>query len=236
MGRGQEGPHRKPLIGPLSGDTIQYGKRASELQSGITIDKDRILHGTLHYVKGYEEFNPSNVAEQSGNYIAMQLPDTETCEITSASGTKSLPKDDRQLVWRVKDQDATLRVKTEEREETYSASGLTLESDPAAAAAILNAGARLDIQPGKDTTPTADTSEGLSEGPVTATRVVSIGDLAFLDGIGLEDGHMVEADLMGLTKAQLQTAASKLGMETSSSMTKAELAAKLAAVTIERLE
>lgn len=116
-------------------DTVQYGKRVSDLQSGITIDRDRVLHGKLYFVKDYEKFNPGNKAEQSGNYIAMQLPDTETCEITTASGAKSLPPDDRNLVWRVKDQDATLKVKTPEREETYSAAGLTLEKDPLAVVA-----------------------------------------------------------------------------------------------------
>ena len=147
-------------------------------------------------MKSYEEFNPGNPAEQSGNYIAMQLPDTETCEITSASGTKSLPKDDRQLVWRVKNQDATLKVKTEEREETYRASGLTLEQDSAAAAAaahILAAGTRLGVQPSKDTTPAADAPK------------------SDLDG------------LMALTKKELQTMAEARGLTVSKTATKADL-------------
>lgn len=196
MGCGKECPHRKPLISLLPGDTVQYGKRVSDLQSGITIDRDRVFHGTLHFVKDYEKFDSMHKELQSGNYIAMQLPDTETCEITGSSGTRSLPKDDRQLVWRVKGQDATLKVKTEEREETYSASGLTLEQDPDAAAAaahILAAGTRLDVQVGKDTTQAADASE------------------SDLDG------------LMALTKKELQAMAEARGLTVPKTATKADL-------------
>lgn len=195
------------MIGLLPGDTVQYGKKVSELQSGITIDKDRVLHGVSHFVKDYEEFNPGNPAEQSGNYIAMQLPDTETCEITtSTSGTKSLPKDDRQLVWRVKDQDATLKVKTEEREETYSAAGLTLESDPAAAAHILHAGALLDAQPYTYSPLAADASESAREAATAG------------------------ADLMQLTRKELLAMAEEKGLPVSKNATKADLAAQLSSV------
>ncbi len=216
-------------------DTVQYGKRVSDLQSGITIDRDRVLHGTLHYVKDYEEFNPSNVAEQSGNYVAMQLPDTETCEITSASGTKSLPKDDRQLVWRVKDQDATLKVKTEEREETYSASGLTLEQDPATAH-ILHAGAPLMAQPYSNSPLAEDVTESPSDALIAnRVSVVGVGNVALPDGVDLVDGHMDEASLMSLTQKQLLALAQEMGLSPSKQATKSKLASQLSSVELEVL-
>lgn len=116
-------------------DTIQYGKRVGDLQSGITVDRERNLHGTLFFVKDYKEFNPTDTAEQSGNYVAMRLPDGPEVEISSGGKSKSLPPEDRDLVWRVKDNSSTLTVKTPEREETYSASGLELQKDPAAVVA-----------------------------------------------------------------------------------------------------
>ncbi len=121
---------------PLPSGTQLYGKGVDELQSGVTADSDGVLHGTLHYVQGYTEFNPSKKDEQEGNFVAMHIhtpiPGTVTIQSSTMKDPKELAEDDRDLVWRVADKNATLTVKVKGEEETgetvFKASGLTLES------------------------------------------------------------------------------------------------------------
>ena len=121
---------------PLPSGTQLYGKGVDELQSGVTADSEGVLHGTLHYVTGYKEFNPSNESEQSGNFVAMHIhtpiPGTVTIQSSTMEKPKELEEDDRDLVWRVADKNATLTVTVAGEEETgktvFKASGLTLES------------------------------------------------------------------------------------------------------------
>ena len=58
------------------------GKTVSDLESGITIGNDSIS-GTLNYVSDYTGFS-GNVAEQSGNYLALHIgvPEVSTDDYT----------------------------------------------------------------------------------------------------------------------------------------------------------
>ena len=116
-------------------DANTYGKKVDELQSGITVGSDGTLYGTLHYVTGYKGFDSKNAALQKGNFLAMEIDATaeETVKYTSSTsgkGEQTMKPNDRTLVWRVQDNDATMTIKIEgdeTREQTYKAKGLTLE-------------------------------------------------------------------------------------------------------------
>lgn len=112
-----------------------YGMEVSKLQSGVRADSDGVLHGTLHYVKGFSGFS-SAPDEQNGNYLAMNIQPRikGTTKFKSSTGAeKTLPEDDNVLVWRVKDNNATMTIRTEGEGETgetvLKASGLTLEAE-----------------------------------------------------------------------------------------------------------
>lgn len=125
------------MITFFRGDTELYGKKVSDLQSGVTADRDGILHGTLHYVKNYTEFS-GVPAEQNGNYLAMSINAAEDEEVkyessTSGTGEKTMPKGDRVLVWKVQNSEATMTISItggkKDRKRVYKASGLVLEKE-----------------------------------------------------------------------------------------------------------
>ncbi len=125
------------MITFFRGDTELYGKKVSDLQSGVTADRDGVLHGTLHYVKGYMEFS-SAPENQNGNYLAMNINATEDEEVkyessTSGAGEQTMPKGDRVLVWKVKNPEATMTISVtggkKARKQVYKASGLKLEKE-----------------------------------------------------------------------------------------------------------
>ena len=116
--------------------TNLYGKTAKELQSDIVIGESEIT-GTLHHVTEYTDFNPSNVTEQSGNYLALDIKADEgaTVKFELVGGDKgpiTLSPDDMQVVSRIKDKSQSIKITAskddQEKVTTYSLSGLTLES------------------------------------------------------------------------------------------------------------
>ena len=85
----------------------------------------------------YTDFNPSNVAEQSGNYLALDVKADEgaTVKFELVGGDKgpiTLSPDDMQVVSRIKDKSQSIKITAskddQEKVTTYSLSGLTLES------------------------------------------------------------------------------------------------------------
>lgn len=116
-------------------DANTYGKKVSELQSGITVDSEGVLYGTLHYVTGYTKFDSKHPENQKGNFLAMDIDATAEETVKTSSSTspaeQTLKPNDRSLVWKVAGNDATLTIKVEgdnPREQTYKAKGLTLET------------------------------------------------------------------------------------------------------------
>ena len=114
-------------------DANTYGKKVSELQSGITVDSDGTLYGTLHYVTGYKGFDSKTAALQKGNFLAMEIdaPADATVKYQSSTGSggeKTMKNPDRTLVWRVQDNDATMTITVDDEKQTYNAKGLTLET------------------------------------------------------------------------------------------------------------
>ena len=116
--------------------TNLYGKTAAELQSDIVIGESEIT-GTLHHVTDYTDFNPSNVTEQSGNYLALNIKADEdsTVKFELVGGTKgpiTLSPDDMQVVSRIKDKNQSIKITASKDEQekvtTYSLSNLTLEN------------------------------------------------------------------------------------------------------------
>lgn len=63
------------LVEPVAGTETKYGKKVSDLQDDVVINTNRKIDGTLHYVTGYTEFNSSEIAEQEGNYLALDFAD-----------------------------------------------------------------------------------------------------------------------------------------------------------------
>ena len=113
-----------------------YGKTAEELQSDIVIGESEIT-GTLHHVTEYTDFNPSNVTEQSGNYLALDVKADEgaTVKFELVGGTKgpiTLTPEDMQVVSRIKDKSQSIKITAskddQEKVTTYSLSNLTLET------------------------------------------------------------------------------------------------------------
>ena len=116
----------------VDGETSCYGKQAKDLQSDIVISDDTIT-GTLNYVTGYEQFNPSDKSEQSGNYIALSLTSDEDAEIKTQliGGNKGeIIIDDGFCVYRITDHESQkIKVSVTKGEDvvtkTYDLSGLT---------------------------------------------------------------------------------------------------------------
>lgn len=120
-------------------DTV-YGKKVSELQSGVVVNSDAIL-GTLHHVTGYTGFNSSEVDEQSGNYLALDFDweptagSTMTVELLGGEkGPVTLTDpDDKFCVFRIANETTqSIKVKvvgpeSQTYEHTYSLEYLTLE-------------------------------------------------------------------------------------------------------------
>lgn len=112
------------------------GKSASDLQSDIVVDNtNRTITGTLKYVTGYTQFS-GDEAEQSGNYLAIKLQPSPTCDVYIRSRTTQEWKkmdSDYMLVLRVSNKnEQKLYVKAvydgQENYYTYSLSGLTLNA------------------------------------------------------------------------------------------------------------
>ncbi len=115
-----------------------YGMEVSRLQSNVTIDGKHVLHGNLHHVKDFDGYAKG----ASGHFVAMAVDAPAEDEVTyksEAVPNGKLEPEDRTLVWRVEDTSKTLSVTVKHDGESttteYRASGLTLEADPAAAAA-----------------------------------------------------------------------------------------------------
>ena len=64
----------------LSGDIDLLGKEADDLQTDVVV-ADGGITGTLKYVTGYTGFS-GDVAEQSGNYLALKVTAVDGCTIT----------------------------------------------------------------------------------------------------------------------------------------------------------
>lgn len=122
----------------ISAGTDLLGKHAADLQSGIVIGNGQIA-GTLKYVTGYTGFS-GDVAEQSGNYIALHCSSSETVDSLSVeviNGTVGHPvtlDEDGIAVLRIADKikqkirfAATKGTQTATK--TFSIEGLTLESE-----------------------------------------------------------------------------------------------------------
>lgn len=122
-------------VTPEDGEGQAYGKTVSELQEGIEISDGKIS-GTLHYVKGYTGFAPT---DNDGNFIALKLeyPEDATmkCEVVNGTaGEKTIPKGDHSLVCKIADKDTqkiklTIEKDGQSDSVTYDLSGLTLEED-----------------------------------------------------------------------------------------------------------
>ena len=112
-------------------DAEVYGVEVNKLQSGVTVDSNNVLHGTLHYVKDYDGYAKG----AKGNFVALRLTApvdaTVSCKSDDDSADKPLTDNDRLIVWKVDRDDEKLTVKVERdgesAETVYSASGLTRE-------------------------------------------------------------------------------------------------------------
>lgn len=101
------------------------------------IGEDAIT-GTLHHVTGYTGFS-SVVEDQTGNYIGLQFdptPDDATVTVEIVGGTKGPVQLDSDLMYvgKIANKDTqSIKVTTtkgeESVEQTYSLTGLTLESE-----------------------------------------------------------------------------------------------------------
>ena len=119
-------------IKAVDDETKCYGKNASDLQSGIVISESAIT-GTLKHVTGYEQFNPSDDSEQSGNFLALSLTSEDEAEIKTqlVGGTKGeVVVDDGFCVYRITDHESQkVKVSVTKGEDTvtrtYDLSGLT---------------------------------------------------------------------------------------------------------------
>lgn len=112
------------------------GKSASDLQSDIVVNNaNRTITGTLKYVTGYTQFS-GDETEQSGNYLAIKLQPSPTCDVYIRSRTTQEWKkmdSDYLLILRVTNKnEQKLYVKAvydgQENYFTYSLSGLTLNA------------------------------------------------------------------------------------------------------------
>lgn len=106
-------------------------KAVSELQSGVAIDSYNVIHGTLHHVTDYTEFNQSDPDEQKGNFCALHFEGDGSqivCRTSEGKGKKEVTLDeDGILVFKVDSPSETLTVESGGESATYQCSGLTLE-------------------------------------------------------------------------------------------------------------
>lgn len=120
----------------LSGDVDLLGKSADDLQTSVAVGVDAIT-GTLKYVTGYTGFS-GNVAEQSGNYLALKVTAIEGATITVEliNGTVGHPvtlDEDGMIVIRISNkstQSVQVVATKDNRSEiyNYSLTGLTLNA------------------------------------------------------------------------------------------------------------
>ena len=118
----------------LSGSVDLLGKSADDLQTGVEVGIDAIT-GTLKYVTGYTGFS-GDVAEQSGNYLAIKVTAVEGATITVEliNGTVGHPvtlDEDGMIVIRIsnKSTQSVQVVATKDNKSevyNYSLNGLTL--------------------------------------------------------------------------------------------------------------
>ena len=109
---------------------------ASQLQSGIVVGEDSIT-GELKNVEGYTQFNPSNVGEQSGHFLALKLSSTDDATVKTQliGGTKpEITVDDGFCVYLIANKNSqSVKVSTEKNgkttTKTYSLTGLTLAEE-----------------------------------------------------------------------------------------------------------
>ncbi len=114
------------------------GKYVDDLQESISVDENSIS-GTLKYVTGYTGFS-GNVAEQSGNYLALHcdcVPTADSITVELINGTVGHPvtlDSDGLIVLRISNKD-TQSVKVVAKKDSvtmtkeYSLGGLVLESN-----------------------------------------------------------------------------------------------------------
>lgn len=122
------------MASPVDQGVDLLGKLPEDLQTGITITSDQIT-GTLNYVTGYTGFS-SDVAEQSGHYLALKFDATPvdavtTVEIVGGTSGEVTLDADMLFVGLIKDAATQkIRVKTTANEKTvtkvYGLTGLTL--------------------------------------------------------------------------------------------------------------
>lgn len=64
-----------PVFGPVAANVDLYGKKAADLGTFkyITADKNITVTGTANYIKGWTAFNGSDVTEQSGYYLPIDI-------------------------------------------------------------------------------------------------------------------------------------------------------------------
>ena len=138
--KGEPDPALSIAVSPITGNTDLLGKKASDLQSNIVInDTTMSISGTLKHVTGYTGFS-SNVDEQSGNYIALNVdpeagfPESMTVEVKNGtSGPSKITAEDHQVVLKIKDtatQGIIIKATNNGSEVTkeYNFVGLTLQS------------------------------------------------------------------------------------------------------------
>ena len=121
---------------PVIDDTDLLGKTADDLQSDIKVRKDKIT-GTLKYVTGYTGFS-SDVAEQSGNYIAIKAEcnfedATITGEVVGGTHGPVTLDSDRIIICRIANNTQSIRFVATSGDKTasveYALSDLILENE-----------------------------------------------------------------------------------------------------------
>lgn len=118
-------------VAPTAGETTRYEKTANDLQDNVVISGTKIT-GTLKYVENYTGFS-KNAAEQSGNYLALDLSASNDGKImTQLIGGKGEAKEvkDGFCVYRITDpktQKVSVTVSKDNYSDTteYDLSGLT---------------------------------------------------------------------------------------------------------------
>lgn len=125
-------PTRELTVDSNVADSVDlFGKKASDLQTGVTIGADSIT-GTLKYVTDYTGFS-SDPAMQEGNYIVIHCEVNDSTPITvevvgGTSGPRQLDEDGI-IVLRIADKDTqTIRVISGDITRTYGLTGLTVEN------------------------------------------------------------------------------------------------------------
>lgn len=128
----------KPTISATARVEDCYGKAATDLQSGITVNGDSV-EGTLRHVEGYTGFNGSEPIEQSGNFLALDFsanPTDSEVTVELVGGTKGPVRltypDDMFCVFRITNKDTqSIKVTAvkdgQTTEKVYSLAKLTLE-------------------------------------------------------------------------------------------------------------